>query len=223
MKETIDKVIKTPRHVFVYFNNKIKLSQDEINQIEQTAGGTMLVGNSWGELSRLIAEKPKLIMCHIDMIERGNGTVAEFMMMVDILSKYQNVKPAVAVVIESVTPLTTVKQLQKEKVQGIIPGLASWPFSEKLTGINAVTAGESYWPKHIISSLSGPERKKKMTATSLTERQQQVFDLIAKRGLSNKQLAKLLHISESTVKIHVSSIMKTLCVRNRTQLALTKL
>jgi DNA-binding NarL/FixJ family response regulator len=56
----------------------------------------------------------------------------------------------------------------------------------------------------------------------LTNRQQEVFNLIANRGISNKQIARTLGISESTVKIHVSAVMRNLCVRNRTQLALMK-
>jgi DNA-binding NarL/FixJ family response regulator len=82
---------------------------------------------------------------------------------------------------------------------------------------------EPHWPKDIISKLPGNENKvKNKSSTALTLRQQEVFDLISNRGLSNKQIARTLNISESTVKIHVSAIMKALCVRNRTQLALTK-
>ena len=56
----------------------------------------------------------------------------------------------------------------------------------------------------------------------LTDRQREVFELIANRGISNKQIAKTLAISESTVKIHVSAILRNYCVRNRTQLALMR-
>jgi DNA-binding NarL/FixJ family response regulator len=44
--------------------------------------------------------------------------------------------------------------------------------------------------------------------------------LVANRGLSNKKIAQILNISESTVKVHISSILKAYGVRNRTQLAL---
>ena len=56
----------------------------------------------------------------------------------------------------------------------------------------------------------------------LTPRQRDIFDLIATRGISNKQIARVLGISESTVKIHVSAVMRNFCVRNRTQLALMR-
>jgi DNA-binding NarL/FixJ family response regulator len=54
----------------------------------------------------------------------------------------------------------------------------------------------------------------------LTSRQNQVLTLVCHRGISNKAIAKILEISESTVKIHISAILKKYGVRNRTQLAL---
>jgi hypothetical protein len=55
---------------------------------------------------------------------------------------------------------------------------------------------------------------------SLTPRQRQVFDLLSSRGASNKTIAKMLNISESTVKLHLGVIFKKYGVRNRTQLAI---
>jgi DNA-binding NarL/FixJ family response regulator len=54
----------------------------------------------------------------------------------------------------------------------------------------------------------------------LTGRQREIMALVANRGLSNKKIAQILNISESTVKVHISSILKAYGVRNRTQLAL---
>jgi DNA-binding NarL/FixJ family response regulator len=55
---------------------------------------------------------------------------------------------------------------------------------------------------------------------SLTPRQRQILDIVATRGISNKSIARMLHISESTVKLHMSGILKKFGLRNRTQLAL---
>jgi DNA-binding NarL/FixJ family response regulator len=54
---------------------------------------------------------------------------------------------------------------------------------------------------------------------NLTGRQQQIFDIVVTRGSSNKHIAKMLSISESTVKLHVGAILKKYGVKNRTQLA----
>ena len=49
---------------------------------------------------------------------------------------------------------------------------------------------------------------------ALTARELDVLSLIAK-GLSNLQISTQLHISVSTVKTHVSSILQKLCTENR--------
>lgn len=50
----------------------------------------------------------------------------------------------------------------------------------------------------------------------LTERQAQVLALLA-QGLSNREIAARLELSEGTVKIHVTAILKALGVASRTQ------
>lgn len=53
----------------------------------------------------------------------------------------------------------------------------------------------------------------------LTRRQDDVLDLV-KLGRSNKEIARTLNLSESTVKIHMHQLMKKMGVANRTQVAL---
>lgn len=52
----------------------------------------------------------------------------------------------------------------------------------------------------------------------LTRRQKDVLALLAD-GLSNREIARALHIAEPTTKIHVSALMRALNVRNRTEAA----
>ena len=53
--------------------------------------------------------------------------------------------------------------------------------------------------------------------TALTERQRQVATL-ACQGLSNREIAETLSLTEGTVKIHLSIIYEKLDVRSRTDL-----
>jgi len=53
----------------------------------------------------------------------------------------------------------------------------------------------------------------------LSSRQREVM-LLAAKGLSNKEIARRLEISEGTVKVHLHCIYGKLGIRNRTMLAL---
>ena len=55
----------------------------------------------------------------------------------------------------------------------------------------------------------------------MTERQREIFDALL-AGLSNKQIARLLNISEYTVKEHVTAVLAIFGVRNRLELVLSQ-
>jgi len=86
--------------------------------------------------------------------------------------------------------------------------------------IRAVAAGEALLDPSVtarlLRELAEPERRK---VDVLTERERQVLALIA-RGLSNKQIAAELVLSEKTVKTHVSHVLSKLQLTDRTQAAL---
>ena len=184
-----------------------------------------VIANNWNELIQSLSSDPKCIVFHIDIIHKKGANISEFINMLETFIRFndKDKKPDIAVVISSTTPATTIKELQKNKILGIIPDSNNWPAQELTDAMSVILAGKSYWPAHIISKLPGSVDKSKHKDIQLTTRQTEVYELIRNRGLSNKQIAKVLRISESTVKIHVSAILKTLCVRNRTQLALTEI
>jgi DNA-binding NarL/FixJ family response regulator len=66
----------------------------------------------------------------------------------------------------------------------------------------------------LMQAVSAPE-----SPVDLTEREIEVLRLMA-RGQSNKQIARSLHISEKTVKTHVSNTLSKLGVQSRTQATL---
>jgi DNA-binding NarL/FixJ family response regulator len=88
--------------------------------------------------------------------------------------------------------------------------------------IRLVLAGGVYVPPSALSAeLHGAAQTGPATAipkgVSLTERQCAVLELLIK-GASNKEIARSLHLSGSTVKTHVASLLRVYGVDNRTKL-----
>jgi DNA-binding NarL/FixJ family response regulator len=67
-----------------------------------------------------------------------------------------------------------------------------------------------------FASQSSPSRQELPTLKGLTEREREVFGLIA-QGLSNAEIGNRLFLSEGTVKTHVKHIFEKLEVHDRTQ------
>ena len=56
----------------------------------------------------------------------------------------------------------------------------------------------------------------------LSARQHQIFNILVTRGPTNKQIAQMLNITESTVKIHIGIILKRFGLQTRSQLIIHK-
>lgn len=94
---------------------------------------------------------------------------------------------------------------------------------ELVTAIRKLMNGENQLhPKvttHLLTRLTKSSEKKVNFIDHLTKREKDVLKEIAK-GKSNKEIGASLHITEKTVKTHVSNILSKLGVQDRTQAAL---
>ncbi len=92
--------------------------------------------------------------------------------------------------------------------------------------LRAIYAGEGYVPPALAASLlsdiagaSSGERSRESPLDELTEREHQILERVAV-GFSNKEIGQQLHLSEKTVKHHMTNILQKLQVRNRVEAAL---
>lgn len=86
-----------------------------------------------------------------------------------------------------------------------------------VNAVRRVHAGGRYLPTPMSQALASRTKD-----TSLSGREREVLELLAK-GKSNKEIATDLHISEATVKCHVSVILTRLNAADRTQAVVTAL
>jgi DNA-binding NarL/FixJ family response regulator len=100
--------------------------------------------------------------------------------------------------------------------------LKNAPPEELITAVRVVAAGDALLAPSVTGRIIEefarrrirPERADALDA--LTDREREVLTMLA-RGSSNAELAAELHVSEGTIKTHVSSLLAKLGVRDRVQ------
>lgn len=101
----------------------------------------------------------------------------------------------------------------------------STPYKVMMNAISLVLSGGTYIPNDLFISIphdSGinieldSNLAENTSLDQLTKRQNEVLKCLS-FGISNKEIARILDLSENTVKIHISTILRILNASNRTQ------
>lgn len=135
----------------------------------------------------------------------------------DALARLRKEKPQVPVVVLSaVHDRDSVLQAIELGASGFVPKTSSARVI--LSAIQLVMAGGTYLPPDLLQAA--PEEDHSTTEIAaeigLTPRQMDVLEHIC-QGKSNKVIARDLDLTEGTVKLHVTAILKALNVQNRTE------
>ena len=81
-----------------------------------------------------------------------------------------------------------------------------------LKSLVAIGNGESYFPKEGLK-MAGFE--KSQILSDLSERKTEVLEALC-QGMSNKEIAEVMFVNTETMKSHVSTIISTFGVKDRT-------
>ena len=148
---------------------------------------------------------------------------------IDALSELRRRYPAIPTVVLSASeePATVMRAIETGAM-GFIPKTTSSHLL--LTALRLVLDGGVYLPLEVLRQHQGtPEPAMRLAAKAndvgkmltprelgITTRQADVLALMV-QGKSNKLIGRDLNLAEGTVKIHVTALLKTLNVTNRTQ------
>lgn len=137
--------------------------------------------------------------CGLDIIEKVNRD--------EIKSKF-------AILTSSVNE-EDLRHAEEIKVDGYI--LKEALMDEILHAIRVIARGRKYYDPGVMDILM--QKNDEGVVEELTDRERDVLIALGK-GLSNRDIAEKLYITEYTVKKHVSQILAKLDLRDRTQAAL---
>jgi DNA-binding NarL/FixJ family response regulator len=131
------------------------------------------------------------------------------------LQKFSQQYPTLPILVLSAsTQYHDIRRSLECGAMGFVPKESS--SSVVISAIRLVQSGSIYVPPVLLDEESNMPKQAAGPATGLTGRQKEVMQLIAE-GKSNKEIARELGLAETTVKMHMTHIMRVLDVSNRTQ------
>ncbi|AFA47502.1 response regulator [Acetobacterium woodii] len=95
-------------------------------------------------------------------------------------------------------------------------------FESIVPSLQAVAAGQSVFGQDIVTKIPGLMNNishHEADHFELSDKERELIDLVA-QGLSNREVANSLYLSEGTVRNRISIILEKLELRDRTQLAI---
>lgn len=128
------------------------------------------------------------------------------------------------------TIMLTVSESEEHVAQALAAGAQGYVLKgtsgpELINTMRAVSRGESYVSPGLAARLLTLAKRPQPASPvdsdlpELTRREEGILDHVA-RGMTNKEIAKTLSISEKTVKHYMTNIMQKLHVRNRVEAVL---
>jgi DNA-binding NarL/FixJ family response regulator len=134
-----------------------------------------------------------------------------------IKSHFKNIK---IVILTTFKDDEFIKEAMKNGAEGYI--LKNQSSDSIVESLRTVGKGNTVFQREIADSLTlmlRDEKKKKPESFGITDREFEILKLIGD-GLSNKEISKLLFLSDGTIRNYVTALLEKLELRDRTQLAI---
>ena len=172
---------------------------------------------SFSQVMKIINDEKKLdlIIIDLDMPDMNWETALQ-----DIMGKRGNARVAI---ISATEDARSIRKAMEKGISGYIPKRAD---TKVLTGaLKLIMDGGTYLPPSVLENahINGTHistAPRSRNGKTLTNRQSQVLELVA-QGMSNKQIAYEIGVSEATVKLHINALLRAVGATNRTQAVIT--
>lgn len=156
-------------------------------------------------------QEPDVLLMDIQMPHTDGLTATK-----QILSEYPNAR------ILLLTTFLDDEYIIQTLKNGASGYLLKQDYSSILPAVHAVVSGQTVFGNEITAKI--PELLSRSSVFSyeaygLSEREYEIIQMVAD-GLSNKEIAARLFLSEGTVRNYLSTILEKLSLRDRTQLAI---
>ncbi|MCF8529258.1 MAG: response regulator transcription factor [Aquiluna sp.] len=177
--------------------------------LERTAGTAVVAEASTYDATLLAVEEhaPDVLVIDLDL---GDDTTKGLQLCETISNKYSDTK--ILVLVKTVSEFVVVDALRRGALGFFLKEQVS--ADELQRAVRAVQKGETVLGQGVSKLIAKSLGSSK--SDSLSDRELDVIRLLG-RGLGNKEIAKELFISESTVKFHVHNICKKFGCTKRTQ------
>ncbi len=179
-----------------------------VEELDASAGVVQV--SSYSQALKILKNEPPFDMIIFDLEMQD---LLSWEQGIDELKKAAN--GAKLVVVSAIENPRNIRSVLERGVNGYISKRSESKIL--LNALKLILEGGTYIPPVLLLQNNLAE---KGSAKNLTNRQSQVLGLVA-QGMSNKQIAYEMGVSEATVKLHINALLRSVGANNRTQAVIT--
>jgi DNA-binding NarL/FixJ family response regulator len=208
-----DAAVAAPRRIVLF--GTPSLYQDALKCLIENRVSPSTVTAIFDEAELLKSGETDLIVFDADLENVTDARLAE------LATTLQKLAPRPVLLISGGMEPSVLQRLLREGVAGIV--MKSCSCEVLLEAIDSVSSGKVWLQRDLLAETFGESSHRRRTCSEadriaqLTQREREIV-AVASSGLTNRQIAKKMYISEATVRHHLSSIFAKLGAANRGEL-----